>query len=195
MQQTSQSLLQMAMSPERDEAWLKIQDIYQPLISGWLKRHGINGPDSDDLAQETIIILLKKLSQFEHNGRVGAFRKWLRVIVLNCVRDYLRASKRKHITTENSEAFLKLKNLEDDSSDMTISWDSEHDKMVLQKLLEKVRPQFQPVTWLAFEKTTFENLSPKEVASQLDLPISSVYKAKSRVLSKLRHLASGIIEL
>jgi len=195
MQQTSQSLLQMALSPRRDEAWLKIQDIYQPLISGWLKRHGISGPDADDLAQETIIILLKKLSKFEHNGRVGAFRKWLRVIVLNCVRDYLRAAKRKHLTTENSEAFLKLQNLEDDSSDMTIAWDAEHDKMVLQKLLEKVRPQFQPVTWLAFEKTTFENLSPKEVASQLDLPISSVYKAKSRVLSRLRHLASGIIEL
>ena len=45
------------------------------------QRH-IRPSDVDDLVQEVLAVVLRELPQFEHNGRTGAFRRWLRTILL-----------------------------------------------------------------------------------------------------------------
>jgi len=58
-------------------------DLYQPLIHGWLIRNKVRPQDADDLCQDVLANVVKGLAAFEHSGRPGAFRNWLRTIAVN----------------------------------------------------------------------------------------------------------------
>jgi RNA polymerase sigma-70 factor (ECF subfamily) len=64
-----------------ENAWKDLTDLYRPLIIGWLRRQGVAARDLDDLSQEILLSVVKYLSSFEHSGRPGTFRSWLRTIV------------------------------------------------------------------------------------------------------------------
>lgn len=70
---TGQSLLERARSGSA-HAWEDLAEICQPLIRKWLAGCAVNPDDVDDVAQDVATVLLKELSEFEHNGRLGAFR-------------------------------------------------------------------------------------------------------------------------
>ena len=194
MQPTSLSLLNLARNADNDAAWHQLHELYAPMITNWLGRQDIAGAEAEDLAQDVMVIVLRKLPQFDHNGRQGAFRKWLRMITINCSRDFWSA-KRIRAKTTGSTAFLQvLEQLSDDSSELTRKWNQEHDLAVMLGMMKQAKPSFDTKTWLAFQKTAIENLPPQQVATQLKLSVSSVYTAKSRVLSRLRQLAAELID-
>ena len=79
MSDTRKSLLLRAQTGE-ENAWKDLTDLYCPLIIGWLRRQGVAACDLDDLSQEILLSVVKYLPSFEHSGRPGAFRSWLRII-------------------------------------------------------------------------------------------------------------------
>src|SRR6516164_2446528 len=90
MDDTRKSLLLRAQTGE-ERAWQDLTDLYRPLIVGWLKRQGVATRDIDDLGQEILLSVVKYLPNFEHSGRTGGFRAWLRTIVCSRTLDYWRA--------------------------------------------------------------------------------------------------------
>jgi RNA polymerase sigma-70 factor, ECF subfamily len=52
--------------------------------------------------------------------------------------------------------------------------------------MELVRGEFEERTWLAFWRVTAEEKPPAVVAEELGMTLQAVYKAKSRVLCRLR---------
>ncbi len=97
-----------------EQSWQRLHDIYAPLIRGWLSRQAVVGSDADDLTQDVLVVVLRKLPTFKHNGRPGAFRRWLRLIVVNCVRDSI---KRKRFAADSQTGISELlQQLEDESS-------------------------------------------------------------------------------
>jgi RNA polymerase sigma-70 factor (ECF subfamily) len=88
----------------------------------------------------------------------------------------------------------QLQQLEDESSSVSREWNLEHDRHVMARLLEHVRPRFEPKTWEAFHRQMFDGQRADAVATELGMPLNSVYVARSRVLSTLRHEAAGLID-
>ena len=52
--------------------------------------------------------------------------------------------------------------------------------------LDLVRAEFENRTWEAFWRTAVEGHAPAHVAEDLGMSVPAVYKAKSRVLRRLR---------
>jgi RNA polymerase sigma-70 factor (ECF subfamily) len=73
-------------------------------------------------------------------------------------------------------------------------WDREHDQHVVASLLERVQGDFAPVTWQAFLRHVQEGEPAAQVTKALGLSLNSVLLAKSRVLSRLRQEAAGLVE-
>jgi RNA polymerase sigma-70 factor (ECF subfamily) len=88
---TSASILESVRLHPDGGGWKRFMDLYEPLIRGWLRRHHLQQSDSDDLVQDVLSVVVKKIPQFEHNGRPGAFRSWLRTITVYCLRRFWRA--------------------------------------------------------------------------------------------------------
>ena len=87
-----------------------------------------------------------------------------------------------------------LGQLEDPASGLTKIWNDDHDRHVTRKLLEMLRPEFEPATWQAFQRFALDGLSAAEVARELGVTSNVVFIAKSRVLARLRQEAEGLLE-
>ncbi len=191
---TSASLLGRLQRPTDEEAWRRLVELYTPLIRGWLRRNGLVSADNDDLVQEVMTVVVRRVPQFRHSGRTGAFRAWLRTITVNCLRDFWKSKRLRPASGGGSDVVELLNQLEDPTSGMSQVWDREHDEHVGRRLLEMIQPQFQPKTWQAFRRVTLDGVSPDAVAAELGISVNAVFIAKSRVLSRLRQEAEGILE-
>ena len=194
MTETSLSLLDRACADAKDETWRHLASVYSPLLRSWLTRFEVEAMDADDLVQEVLLTVSRELPRFEHSGRAGAFRNWLRMILVHRLRDFWRSRKYRPVAAGGSSWIEQLNQLEDESSSASQAWNLEHDRHVMAQLLENVRPRFEPKTWEAFHRQMFDGQRADIVAAELGMPLNSVYVARSRVLSILRREAAGLID-
>ena len=170
-------------------AWQRMNELYAPLMRAWLLPYGIQLADVNDLTQNAFAIVLRRLPDFQHNGRVGAFRTWLRGIIDNVLRDHRRAADRRPVVSAGL-----LEELADPGSELNRLWDAEHDRHVLRGLMALVEPEFAPATWAAFVRTALDGRSAAEAAEELGLSVNAVHIARSRVLARLRQEAGEVLD-
>lgn len=175
-------------------AWNRLIGIYKPLIQRWLCASNVPNQEADDLAQDVLLIVVKELPRFRHQGRTGSFRAWLKQIVVNQARRYWRTG-RCRVTATNGRSFLEvLDELENPTSEQSQAWDQEHDRQIYRRLLAVMEENFEQVTIRAFRLMTLEGLSGPAVATQLGMSLAAVYGARARVLKRLRQEADGLLD-
>lgn len=175
-------------------AWRRLTELYEPLIQKWVRPHVGQRADAEDLVQEVMTTVVRELPRFDHNQRAGAFRAWLRTITVH----RLRAHWEKRDAGPSAGAYADprevLAQLADPASDLSRSWDDEHDRHVTRSLLKSIKLEYQPATWRAFERQVQDGLPAALVAQELGLSVNAVLIAKSRVLKRLREKAAGLVE-
>jgi RNA polymerase sigma-70 factor, ECF subfamily len=194
MAETSATLLERLNDRSDSVAWQRLVELYSPLIKAWLRHHGVSTVDAEDLTQDVLGVVVREVSRFRHNGRAGAFRSWLRTITINCLRQSLRSRRLRVPATGAHDIASVLDQLEDPASDLSRRWDREHDRYVLDRLLEWIEPEFEATTWRAFRRQVIDGEPAKAVAAELGMTVNAVLIAKSRVLSHLRREADGLVD-
>jgi RNA polymerase sigma-70 factor (ECF subfamily) len=190
---TSVSLLDRLRRKEPDDAdWLRLQDIYLPLIRKWLGRVPDLGDEAPDVAQDVFVVLVREVPHFERR-RKGSFRAWLRQITVNRVRNHRkRCGRAPAVGFDPAAGFLDR--LEDPAGDLAQEWDRDHDRHVFDKLVRVVRPDFQPASWVAFQRCVLDGVPVSRAAAELGLTENAVLQAKYRVLKRLREEAGQLLE-
>jgi RNA polymerase sigma-70 factor (ECF subfamily) len=189
--ETSASLLQRLQERGDEADWQRLVRLYTPLIRAWVGRHVPQPDDANDLLQQVLTVVVAKLPAFDHSGRPGAFRHWLRIITVNHLHAFWRA---REGLAGQSEVAAVLDQLADPASALSALWDREHDWHVARKLLDQVQPDFKPLTWQAFHLQFFDEAAPEAVAAELGMSVNAVLIAKSRVLRRLRKEAQGLLD-
>jgi RNA polymerase sigma-70 factor (ECF subfamily) len=170
---TSVSLLERLRASPDDAAWSRLVELYTPLVRSWLTRQGLQPADADDLTQDVLGVLVRELPGFSHDGRTGAFRRWLRNVTVNRLRVFWRTRR------PAGDVESVLSQLEDPASGLSRRWDEEHDRHVARRLLDIIRPEFESATWLAFRGLVLDGRPTAEVAAELGLTPNAVRIAKS----------------
>src|SRR5690606_29379517 len=147
-------------------AWRAVVELYTPVIHAWLTAAGLQPADRDDLTQRVFEVLVRRLPSFEHSGRAGAFRAWLRGIVVNFLREHWRDR-----PTPASESALAQ--LTDPSAGLSKVWQREHDRHVYQGLAAAVRREVTETTWQAFHRTAIEGRPARAVAAELGISVNA----------------------
>ncbi len=192
MVETSVSLLDRLRREPDGASWRRLVELYTPLLEGWLRRYDLQAADVDDLVQDVLAVVLRELPQFDHNRRPGAFRKWLRTVLVNRLRKFWQRRHAGPAAAGGSDFLRMLEDLEDPDSDTSRRWDREHDAFVARRLLRLIEPDFAPTTWRAFQRLVLEGVPAAEVAKQVGITRNAVFIAKSRVLSRLRAELAGL---
>src|SRR5262245_51291487 len=113
--ETSATLLDRLRQGADQAAWQRLHDFYAPLIRGWLRRYEVLHHDLDDVVQEVLTVVHRKMPQFERE-RTGSFRSWLRHITVNCVRQTWRSRRGEPLAPADSAFWETLNQLEDPHS-------------------------------------------------------------------------------
>lgn len=192
---TSVTLLERLRTSSETASWDRLADIYVPLLQAWLRKFDVQACDADDLVQKVLMTVSAEIKSFDHNGRTGSFRSWLRKILVNRLREFWRSRDYRPVATGKTNFQQQLDELTDEHSGLSQIWNREHDEFVMKSLLEAVETQFEPKTWQAFRRQVIDGLKADAVADELGMKPGAVYMAKSRVLSALRRESQGVIEL
>ena len=186
---TPVSLLERLRSPEDVEAWEEFAKRYSRVIQQWCRKWGLQEADAEDLIQETTLIVMVQVADFQHRG-IGTFRAWMKTIAWRCWRRAeSKTQKQNEITVANTAPAWT-------SPDACNNLLAEFDSLAHQELflasLEAVRKRVEPATWQAFSLTALEEKPAKEVADKLGMTIGAVYVARGRVQ---RHIGDELKRL
>lgn len=184
---TSLSLLERLRQPEDQEAWIRFVELYTPLLYRFARAARLPEQDAADLVQDVFAVVVGKLPAFRHDRR-GSFRCWLRTVTLNKWRERLRRAGVPCVS--NSEALDHAA-----SPDAAGAFEeAEYRRHLVGRALRLIEPGFSPVAWRAFQEHVVAGRDAAEVAEVLGISIGTVYAAKSRVLTRLRHHLDGLLD-
>jgi RNA polymerase sigma-70 factor (ECF subfamily) len=174
--------------PGDQEAWQRFTALYTPLLYYWTRHLGLQPHDAADLVQEVLVILVRKLPDFNYDEH-RSFRAWLRTILLNKWRDNGRRRCEPPLDA-NDPAFAELAVA--DAAEAI--GEADYQQHLLQRALEVMQAEFQPTTWKACWEYVVAGRPASEVAAELGISVGAVYVAKSRVLSRLRQELKGLLD-
>jgi RNA polymerase sigma-70 factor (ECF subfamily) len=188
---TDLSLLERARARDA-AAWQQLVGLYQPLVTAWCKRDGVNGVDAEDIAQEVFAAAAKALDRFHRDRPGDTFRGWLRAITRNQVLLLFRRNAGRAHAEGGSDAWCHLQEL----ADPFIEGEEESVEIgeLCLRALKMVRGEFEEHTWQAFWLTTVEDRRPADLVQELNMTANNIRQAKSRVLRRLRKELGDVLD-
>jgi RNA polymerase sigma-70 factor (ECF subfamily) len=189
------------------EAWRQFVDLYGPVVYRWCRQLGVGYADAADVVQETFAAVATGITRFRRESPGDSFGGWLRTITRSKVFDHFRRRQGRPTAEGGTTAYLQMLNVPESADSVSQNEKSagvgsaspcksheecgtnerlELDARFARRVLDLVRAEFEPRTWDAFWRITVEGQTPAEVAAALEMSLPAVYKAKSRVLQRLR---------
>jgi RNA polymerase sigma-70 factor (ECF subfamily) len=191
---TSVSLL-VRVKARDEEAWQRLVTLYTPLIYHWCRASGLAEDDAVDAGQEVFAAVAGGTHAFEHDPARGTFRGWLRVITQNKIRELARHKMREAPVIVDSYALAALAELPAEPRDEAEEEEYQREQSLLcWRVAEIVRTTIAEKTWTAFWRVVIEEDEPGAVAADLKMTINAVYKARVRIVYRLRQELAGLID-
>jgi RNA polymerase sigma-70 factor (ECF subfamily) len=187
MQPTSVSLLERLRGPASPEAWDRFVGLYTPMLYHWARRVGLQEADAFDLVQEVLVLLMRKLPEFQYDRR-QSFRAWLLAVARNKWREMGR---RRHLVPGDGNSQLTEVAGEDELGEIE---EAEYRQSLVRQALRAIRGEFPATAWTAFQEHVLAGRDTEEVAAELGVRVGTVYAAKSRVLARLRQELDGLLD-
>jgi RNA polymerase sigma-70 factor (ECF subfamily) len=169
-----------ASDPEpREIAWEDFSRRYGPVIAAFARWMGARGHDVDDVVQDVLMGFFAKSPTFVYDPSRGRFRGYLRVCAHRAIcRRVGRGPKVK---------LLPLAALGEDAIEVEQAWDDLWHRQAVRRAMAKVRAsRGRDTSWQAFEQTIVHGRPPQQVADELGISLSTVYKARERVSRAMR---------
>lgn len=183
---TSPSLLIGIRDRGDHRAWSQFVQIYQPLIHGFARKHGLQEADAADLTQEVLRAVARAVERLDYDPRRGSFRGWLFTVVRNKLRNFLESRQRRVQGSGDTGVQEVLNEQPTPGQTSEADWDREYERRLFTWAADQVKGTVQENTWQAFWHTAVEGKSGQDVARALDMSVAAVYLAKSRVMARLK---------
>src|SRR5215475_5253466 len=87
---TRTSLLSRLKDWDDQESWKEFFDTYWKMLYSVARRAGLSESDAQDVVQEAIVAVAKKLPGFQYDPASGSFKSWLMLIMRRRIIDYFR---------------------------------------------------------------------------------------------------------
>lgn len=182
MNTTRASLLARLKDLDNTVAWREFDELYRPMLQRFTRACGVNGAVADDLVQECMAAIVKHIGRFEHEPGRGAFRGWLRTIVVNRVLDLCR--KRSEPQADSKD----LRGLADGRPTPQELFDQICSEEHLGYCIRRLREVVESSTFEAFERYVLKEEPIETVCAALGMTVNQVHKIKWRVTRKLAEL-------
>jgi RNA polymerase sigma-70 factor (ECF subfamily) len=195
---TRQSLLFRLKRWDDSAGWQEFFERYWELIYNVARQAGLNDAEAQDVVQETVIAVARKIGEFKADARRGSFKSWLLGQARWRIGDQFRARKREARAFSGSPEtaggeFPALPSDEDTRTDplhrvadptgdpLEGTWNEEWEQHVLRVALEKVKAQVSVKQFQMYELHVRQGLSVGDTARAVGRTKAAVYMATTRV--------------
>src|SRR5262245_16799683 len=182
---TTTALLDGLNDSGDQESWQEFDRRYRPIILAVARRLGLSESDAADAAQETLVHFIRDYRAGSFDRSPGRLGHWICGIARHRIADMQRAAgARAARRGESALAGLPA------DREMDRLWDEACRREMLVRAIDELRrTQRAGEKSLAVLDLLFvRQLTPAQVAAELDVPVQSVYVMKSRLAERLRVL-------
>lgn len=180
---TNSSLLLRIREPQDEVAWSTFVQLYTPLIYQFARKRGLQDADAKDVTQEVLTQVAKSIRTFQYDPQRGRFRGWLGKLVRQAIyRHAQKAARAARGAGDDTDAFDPA----DLEGEADAAWIEEFNRHIYHRALERIRGEFNDESWQAFDLVWLQDRRPSDVAQQLERKVEWVYKAKFKILRRLK---------
>ena len=188
---TRWSLLSRLKDWDDQDSWRKFFDGYWQLIYNAGLKAGLTHDEAEDVVQEVVIAVAKKMSEFNTDPAAGSFKAWLLTLTQWRIKDQFRKRARHHDARADSRRdpaqTATIERVPDPAiGELQVEWDGEWRRHLVQTALERVKKQAKPEMYQVFDFMVNKQWSALTVARRLQISLARVYYAKCKVAALLK---------
>jgi RNA polymerase sigma factor (sigma-70 family) len=179
---TRHSLLLRLKDWEDHTSWQDFFDTYWRLLYGVAIRAGLSDAEAQEVVQETVITVARRIPEFEYKPSVCAFKTWLLNLTRWRIIDQMR--KRKSPAGNVQPAASEVPLLADNQFEA--AWETEWHQHLISRATDRIKSRIRPEQYQIFDLSVFKGWSVKQIARQLDVSFGTIYVTKHRVGAMLK---------
>ena len=170
---TRSTLLNRMKNDGDQEGWVDFFNTYWKLIYSVAKKVGLSDADAQDVVQETILTVHRKIKEFDYDRNKGSFKGWLKVITRSRITDHWRKQGRrpdkpnKHI---NEDAGSRPDETIPDPSGFELEriWEQEWQSNLHSMAIDRVRQKISAQQFQIFDCYVLKEWSVENIKRKLD---------------------------
>jgi len=183
---TRKSLLIRLKNWGDEESWHEFYKIYEKLIYETALKAGLRNVEAQEVVQETLLSVAKKIAGFDYNPETGSFKGWLLQITRRRIVDQLRKRKPDAPPATNGAAVLTVEQMSDPTSRLETLWNEEWHQALLDMARAVVKRKVGARQYRMFDLYVLQQLPLKKVTKTLGVNAAQVYMAKYRITKLLK---------
>jgi RNA polymerase sigma-70 factor (ECF subfamily) len=207
---TRKSLLSRLKVWDDERSWQQFFNTYGKMIYRIAVKAGLSDEESQDVVQETIIVVARKISDFKYDPALGSFKSWLLLITRRRIEKQLK--KRLPLKVEQaspSAQFIRVRKdppsrgtrtgtveriADPNGFDLETAWNTEWEKNLWDVALARVKSQVKPKQFQMFDLYVLKEWPVKDVAKALGVSVAHVYVNKHRIAGLIKKALRAVGE-
>ena len=189
---TRQSLVERLADWNDRKRWQQFFDSYWRLIHHAARQAGLTESEAQEVVQETLITVAKKIDRLKYDPALGSFKGWLLNITRWRIADQFRKRKKageQGAPTRGREPneTATIERIADPAGfDLDAAWDEEWRANLLQAATARVKKKVSAKQYQIFDCYVLKQWPVQKVARELRVSVAQVYLAKHRLGALLK---------
>ncbi len=200
---TRHSLLERLKDLGDQTSWQDFFDTYWRLLYNVAVKAGLTDAEAQEVVQETIIAVARKIPEFRADPAHGSFSAWLMRLTRWRIADQFRKRRPAaaanlglpHLVAmpEETGSTGPVNRVPDPAGDrLEAVWADEWENNLRTAALERVKRQVNPRQYQMFDLHVLQKLSAQDTARTLRVTAASVYMASSRISRLVKNAATKL---
>ena len=195
---TRRSLVERLSDWGDQKNWQEFFEIYWKLIYSVAVRAGLSDDEAQEVVQETIITVAKRVGGFKYDPANGSFKGWLLHITRWRIADQFRKREpadviRKNRADASTSRTATIERAADPAGfDLESVWHAEWNQNLLSTAIARVKRKVDARQYQIFDCYVMKEWPVKKVAKELGVSVTQVYLAKHRVSAVIKKELNGL---
>lgn len=187
---TRNSLLGRLKDLDDQTSWRDFFNTYWKLIYNTAIRAGLSPADAEDVVQETVLTVTRRIKELKYDPALGSFKGWL----LNTTRWRIADQFRKlnagriadhHHSENDGRRTAAIERMPDDFN-WDEHWERDWQRNLMDAAIEKVKREVSPRQFQIFDLYVLKEWPVSRVTAALGVSSGQVYLAKHRISALLK---------
>jgi RNA polymerase sigma factor (sigma-70 family) len=187
---TRRSLVERLDNWEDRKHWQEFFDTYWKLIYSAARKSGLRDAEAQEVVQETVITVAKKVGKLRYDPAVGSFKGWLLHITRWRIADQFRKRdpmEARRTRSPDDRATATIERVPNtDVADLDALWEKEWQENLFAAAIARVKKKVDPKQFQIFDCYVRKEWPAQKVAAELRVSVGQVYLARHRISALLK---------
>jgi RNA polymerase sigma-70 factor (ECF subfamily) len=185
------SLLSRLKDWRDDASWREFYNTYWKLVHGVAIKSGLTPQEAEEVVQETLITVARRIPEFRYDPAVCSFKTWLLNLTRWRIVDQIRKRRVHTAPSSNPRHDTRRTATIEQAADpatqnLDVVWDAEWEQQLLDAAIQRVKQKVNPEHYQIFHLSVFKEWPVQKIARELDTSAAQVYLARHRVGALLK---------